>query len=232
MIGICKNCKKKFKKREKKYIFCSISCSNIFHRNGLISIRKPQKNSTLAEFLGICLGDGSTHKYQITISLNSIADAEYINYVVSLAKRLFPKITISIVKRKANVIDIKINSSLAATFMKDMGIIPNNKTVPAWVYKRKIYKKRCVRGLVDTEGSISTKKYLNKNGEQVEYKQLNFRNYNPVLMKFVKDVLSDLDLKPSVSPVKSLYLSNPKSIKNYLKHIGFGNPKLLKKALA
>lgn len=41
------------------------------------SFDKPELSTKLAEFFGIMLGDGSINKFQINITLNSIADADY-----------------------------------------------------------------------------------------------------------------------------------------------------------
>ncbi|HVT01191.1 MAG TPA: hypothetical protein VHE53_03070 [Patescibacteria group bacterium] len=164
----------------------------------------------------------------MTVSLNSIADKDYHQYVINLIKKLFPTVTISIVKRNFNMVDIKINSKIVAEFMRGMGVVPNNKYVPDWIKTNKSFSNYCVRGLIDTEGSISFKHYKSRKRESV-YKQLNFRNYNPLLMNFVHKHLTNLEIKPSVSPKKSLYISNPKSINLYLRIIGFSNPKLLRK---
>ncbi len=87
----------------------------------------------------------------------------------------------------------------------------------------------CIRGLLDTEGSISFKLYKSRKGISV-YKQLNFRNANMILMGFVKNSLINLGLKPTMTMKRSLYLSNHKSIDKYREQIGFSNPKLLERS--
>lgn len=227
MIGLCGSCKKNFRKREQKYKFCSLSCSSKFnssHRSK--NFKMPHHNKKLAEFIGICLGDGYVSSYQVGITLNSVADKEYIPYVVNLIKSLFPKVTISLsTKKTENIVLIRINSKSIALFIKKMGIVPNAKYIPAWIYKRPTYIKHCIRGLFDTEGSISFKVYAG----QVKiglYKQLNFRNTNILLMIFVRDGLLSFGFKPTRTLKKSLYLSNHESIAQFGKVIGFSNPKL------
>lgn len=226
ILGNCINCKKEFRKREHKYTFCSRICANRFNKNGLKKVVLPKKSSLLAEFIGICLGDGYSGKYYISITLNSIADKDYITYVADLARLLFPQVNVSFIqKRDANAVDVRINSVTIATFFRNMGLIPNNKTVPKWINSKIIYQKACVRGLIDTEGSVSKKVYFARKGKSI-YFQLNFRNYDIELMRFVRDVLVNLGMKPTLNLSKSLYLSNPKSISIYKKEVGFGNPKL------
>lgn len=226
IIGICKYCKKSFRKREQKYKFCSLYCSNNFNKNGLIKVTLPQWSNQLAEFVGICLGDGNVSKYQVGITLNSIADREYISYVTDLIHSMFPEIKISIIQRKEQAVDVRINSRIVASFFYNMGIVPHNKKIPAWIFTSPTYIKFCVRGLFDTEGSISFKTYVSKKGTSL-YKQLNFRNYDKNLVMFVRDTLKGMGLKPTMNLAKSLYLSNHKSIDQFREEIGFGNPKLV-----
>ncbi len=226
IIGFCKNCRRKFRKRETKYKFCSLKCANSYNRNGLSLVHLPKHNSDLAEFIGVCLGDGCTSRFQVTVFLNSIADKEYIFCIISLIKRLFPGATTSVFKRKNyNMVDIKINSVTVSQFMKKNGIVSNAKFIPNWILKRPIYIKSCIRGLFDTEGSISFKQYESRLGVSL-YKQLNFRNNDIQLMTFVRDNLLKLDFKPTVTLKQSLYLSTHEGINKFSKLIGFSNPKL------
>jgi hypothetical protein len=226
IVGVCGNCDKDFRKRERKRKFCSLFCANSFNKNGLIQVKLPKYSRHLAEFVGICLGDGYVSKYQTAITLNISADKDYISYVVSITQLLFPNIKISLInKQKENCIDIRLNSSIVANFFRDMGIIPKNKIVPTWILSSIEYKKFCVRGLVDTEGSISQKEYWSKAKGKRVYYQLNFRNYDKGIMQFVRDTLCELHLKPTMTLKKSLYLSNPRDIKIFQEEIGFSNPK-------
>lgn len=230
MLGVCKHCKNEYRKRESIRKFCSLSCSSGYNRNGLNKVTLPRKGKLLAEFIGICLGDGYASGYQVGITLNFIADRDYLSYVENLARNLFPGATFSVIKRKReNAVDIRINSKIAVNFLKSMGIISNAKVVPNWILKREEYSRACVRGLFDTEGSISFKLYNSRKGIRV-YKQLNFRNANMILMRFVKDNLLNLGLKPTLTMKRSLYLSNHESIDIYRERIGFSNPKLLKRS--
>jgi hypothetical protein len=228
IIGICYNCKKEFRKREQKYKFCSVFCSNNFNKNGLIEVLLPKLSIELAEFVGICLGDGNVSKYQVGITLNSIADVNYVPYVVNLSQLLFPQVKISVIQKRENAIDVRLNSIQVSDYFRKMGIIPHYKKVPDWIFTKFSYRKACVKGLFDTEGSTSQKEYLSKKGLRTYY-QFNFRNYDKEIMRFVRDVLLELNLKPTNTLTKSLYISNLKDINIYMKSIGSGNPKLRNK---
>ncbi len=231
ILGLCSYCKKEFRKREQKRKFCSLFCASRFNLNHSNKVTLPKKSKTLAEFVGICLGDGCASKYQTSVSLNATADALYIPYVTTLATKLFPGATVTHVKRvKHNVVDIRINSRSVASFMKSMGIVSHAKYVPSWIVDNPTYVKACIKGLFDTEGSISFKAYNHRKGTSI-YKQLNFRNVNLNLMTFVRDSLLRMGFKPTMTLKKSLYLSNHASIELYRKTMTFGNPKLLERSL-
>lgn len=220
-----------FRKREQKYKFCSLLCSSRYQAKKLRKIPLPLHSKKLAEFIGICLGDGYTGTYQTEITLNAIADKEYISYVIELIKRLFPDVTLSIAKKMGeNAITLRINAKQVSDFLKKQGIIAHAKFVPAWILNTPTYRKSCMRGLFDTEGSISFKVYAGSKKVGL-YKQLNFRNTNMSLMAFVRDSLLKFGYNPTRTMKKSLYLSNHDSIARFGKEIGFGNQKLQERSL-
>lgn len=229
-IGKCKKCKKKFKKQYGSHTFCSLTCSNRYNLNGLKKIKLPRHSVMLAEFIGIIMGDGHVSKYYTTISLNSIADAKYVPYVKKLSSILFPNTPISIMPRKGkNLVVIQISSRIVADYLRKMGMISYKKSIPSWIFKRTSYRKALMKGLFDTEGSISFKTYQSRTGTSV-YKQLNFRNADQQLMRFVRDELTTLGLRPTRTLRRSLYLSNHNAIEAYRNEIGFGNHKLLQRS--
>lgn len=231
MIGECLYCKQSFRKREEKRKFCSLRCASNFNKNGLKEVVLPSHGSEFAEFIGICLGDGCISGYQVSVTLNKHADSDYIPYVYDLMKKLFPGVRVSLIEKvKDHAIDVRLYSKTVVTFLQEMGIVSNRKKIPAWIYEKESYKKACVRGLFDTEGSISFKKYKSKRGE-LYYKQLNFRNTNTEYMKLVRDVLLHLGLKPTMTLKKSLYISNQMAIDTFRHEIGFSNPKLSNKSI-
>lgn len=226
----CKNCKKRFKKQYKSQKFCSLTCTNRHNLNGLNEVKLPRHSIKLAEFIGIVMGDGNVSKYYANISLNSISDQHYIHYVRRLSSELFPGAPISTLPRKnKNLTCVRICSRIVANFLKNMGIISYKKVIPNWILAKESYRLACIKGLFDTEGSISFKIYRSRKGTSV-YKQLNFRNADQKLMRFVRDELVALGLKPTKTLRRSLYLSNHEAIDTYRKVVGFGNHKLLQRS--
>ena len=229
-FGNCLFCKTKFKKRYVEKKFCSLLCANRYNLNGLNKVTLPKKNADLAEFIGIILGDGHVTKYYAAVTLNTITDKEYIKYVAQLAIKLFQGAPVTIIQHKnQNATRIQISSKMVAQFLKNEGMISYKKIMPHWIIKKNVYKLACLRGLVDTEGSISYKIYQSRKGPRI-YKQLNFRNYDLNLMIFVKQTLEQLGLNPTATFKKSLYLSNHDAIDKYRECIGFANDKLLQRS--
>ena len=188
----------------------------------------PRRSNYLAEFIGIFLGDGTIGNCYITIYLNSVADKEYINYVEKLGKRLFEGATIAVRKKGfENCMQIQISSVKVAKFLLSMGLKP--KTIPEWIYEKSSYIKSCIRGLFDTEGSISFKTYKTKKNISI-YKQLNFRNANLELIKFIRNYLLLLGFKPTKTLKRSLYLSTHEGIDYFCEIIRSSNQKLIERS--
>ena len=64
--------------------------------------------------------------------------------------------------------------------------IVNQLGVPAWVKENEKYSKRCLRGLVDTDGSI----IFSKRDKQIS---INFTNHNYQLMQDFKEIALKLN---------------------------------------
>lgn len=141
-----------------------------------------EENESLAELIGILLGDGHLHKKGeksylgsvLSISLNRIEESEYVEYVRQLLISLFnekPKLHARIDSKS---IDLKIYNDQIIDFMILKGLLTGDKvknqiSVPNWIKKDELWiinnqknwelKYRslvigCLRGLVDTDGSI------------------------------------------------------------------------------
>jgi hypothetical protein len=141
-----------------------------------------KKNDLLAELVGILLGDGHLQKKGekyylgslLSISLNRIEESKYVEYVRQLLIELFkiePKMHARIDSKS---IDFKIYNENIIDFLILKGLLIGNKvqnliSVPNWIRKDEMWIKkhqedwkvnyrprviRCLRGLVDTDGSI------------------------------------------------------------------------------
>ncbi len=198
-------------------------------------IKIPKESEELAEFYGIMLGDGNSTKikdykkgtYMIRIVGDHRYDKDYlINYVGSLIKTLFD-IEIKYGRfKETNAIFIQVHSAELIQFLEELGFKPGNKIknrleIPKWIFDNPLYLKRCVRGLIDTDGSIFRMSKKDKN-----LLRISFTNYNPKLISGCQNAFTSLGFHPSkIISKKQFFISKKEDIEKYLREIGFSNSK-------
>ena len=201
--------------------------------NVCIPIKKPRKSKELAEFIGIAIGDGGISKYQIVITLHKIDDLEYSKFVNNLMKKLFG-ISPSIYYRpNYSVINITISRVELVKFFVKMGLRIGNKiqqgiNIPKWIKNNNRYKIACLRGLIDTDGSIIIHKYRSR-GKYYTYKKIGFTSRSPFLLKSVSEILNGLNIKHRFMKRYDIRIEAKENVKNYFKIVGTHNPKHLKR---
>lgn len=212
---------------------------SILRSKGIIPLCKhfllPKKQTVeLAEFTGILLGDGGITKEQVTITLNSEADKQYVQYVNNLGIKLFGDKPTIAKRKKCKAIDIRFSGKRLVEYLVDKGLVIGNKVkhqvgVPSWIQNSNSYCVACLKGLIDTDGCITTHTYK-VNGKWYSYKKLGFANRSIPLIKFVHKTLSSLDLGPKIAgklETKYVWLYNDKATKKYLEIIGSHNTRIL-----
>jgi len=192
----------------------------------------PNYSVKLAELVGVILGDGNIHilnkhSYMLRIAGHSIQDKDYLsNYVYNLCDELFnitPKIYIS---RRSNEMLVLIHSKAVVEFLIKIGLLSGNKitshvNIPLWIISNKVYLQACLRGLIDTDGSIF--KMSNKDPHLL---RISFTNYNNTLLVTTRNAFGMLDYSPSkIISDTSFFISRQADIVKYLKEIGFSNQK-------
>lgn len=200
-----------------------------------LPIKKPKKSEILAEFVGIILGDGGISARQVIITLNRVDDMEYINFLTKLIKRLFG-IKPGIHHRKDSVADAIVISriELVDYCTKYLGLKSGNKVkqqvdIPGWIKRNRKFRLACVRGLIDTDGSIFTHSYK-VNGKLYNYKKLAFTSASEPLVKSVYGVLQNAGLKPRIAQRgRDIRLDSTYDMRRYFRLIGSHNPKHLKR---
>ena len=203
--------------------------------NKPLSFNKPNKSEELAEFVGIIIGDGGISKYQITITLHHKDDLEYIGFVIKLIQKLFG-ITPSVYHNKNNSVKNIVISrvKLVDFFTQSIGLKIGNKIkqridIPEWIKRNIKYQRACMRGLMDTDGSLVIHKYK-VNNKQYCYKKLNFCSASPPLVKSVMQILKKFDFKSRLSHNgRNIWIDDQKEVARYLQLIGSNNPKHLQR---
>ncbi len=148
-------------------------------------------NEELAEFIGVCLGDGTMTNYFIRISGDKRYDRHYFIYLQSLVEGLFgfkPDIR---TEKGRNLLYLEIRSKTLCEYLHgEFGLpygdkIENKAKIPHQVFKNVNLTRACLRGLVDTDGSISRRD---------DYMCLAFTSHNNSLKEQVFKIGSDLKL--------------------------------------
>lgn len=201
------------------------------------AIREPKFSVELAELVGILLGDGGIAKYQVVVTLNSETDKEYVIYVASLFKKLFG-VTSGVHKVRGSLaINIAVSRSRLVKFcVEKLGLKIGNKVrqqvdIPQWVKNNKEFQIACVRGLVDTDGSIFTHRYRS-NGKYYSYKKFDYTSVSQPLLHSAYEILKSNGLHPRPYRGKSLRIDSIADMKKYFEIFGTSNPKHLKRYLS
>ena len=196
------------------------------------SFSKPIFSEELAEFVGIVLGDGGISKNQIKITFNA-KDIEYLNFTGELISKLFG-VPFGVCKRKnCLALDIVISRVALVEFLvNEVGLSMGNKVqqqvdIPRWIKEKDNYLIACVRGLIDTDGSIFKHSYR-VNNKIYHYKKLAFSNQSKPLIIAVHQFLKNFGFSPRItSDKKDVRLESISDMNRYFKIVGSHNPRYL-----
>ncbi|MEK6906782.1 MAG: LAGLIDADG family homing endonuclease [Nanoarchaeota archaeon] len=202
-------------------------------------ITKFTESQELAEIIGAVLGDGhvSFHSlnkgnrwigtYVIRIAGDLEKDKDYhLNYLKPLCRKIFNLKAKEILKTKNNGRFLDLYSKELVKLFIKMGIKPGNKiknqsTIPKWVFKKEDYIKSCLRGLIDTDGSV-----FRMSKRDYNLVRMNFTNHNQTLLEDTRNAFKMLGFNPSkIINNKQFFISRQYEINKYLKDIGFSNKK-------
>jgi len=123
----------------------------------------------LAYLIGLALGDGNlSNPNGRAVRLRITCDKKYpklIKRVISLLQELFPKNKVSLINRSDSCVDISCYSNKLEKLLgwkaKGGSKIKQNLSIPNWVKNDVNYIKPCLRGLIETDGSVYyDRKYL------------------------------------------------------------------------
>jgi len=197
------------------------------------SFKSPNKNIHLAEFIGIMLGDGSLNNRQIAITLN-YKEKEYGDFVSKLCEKLFDVTPSLYLDPKGSVRNIVISRTLLTDFlteklgMKKGNKITNQVDIPQWIKDDKKLSIACLRGLIDTDGSLIIHKYRSKN-KLYTYKKIGFTNRSLPLLLSVNQALDSLGIKNRFMGKYDIRVESQKDVEIYFKLVGTNNPKHCKR---
>lgn len=200
------------------------------------TFNKPKLSSNLAEFVGIVLGDGSISDRQVTITLHSIDDNDYGKFLIKLVNKLF-NLKMGIYARKdCKAKNYIISRTKLVNFLThELGLKKGNKVkqrvdIPSWIKNNREYSIACVRGLVDTDGSIFTHSYKSGSKNKIyKYKKLSFTNYSPPILKSVHKIFSDNNISSRICNKRDVRIDSKKDMSEYFRVFNSNNLKHLKR---
>lgn len=198
------------------------------------AVRLPPRSARLAEFIGIMFGDGGINNlWQANVTLNSVADATYVDYVADLMHELFgirPAVRAR-ANRRATVVSLA--STSVVDFLVEQGLPRGNKlshglAIPAWILERKKYKIACVRGLVDTDGCLI--RHVHRvGGGTYRHTYLSFSSGSPELLGQFAGIVAGLGMTPCFAKNgREVWLYSARDVEKYLRVVGSSNERISK----
>ena len=181
----------------------------------------PKHSEELAELIGIVLGDGNIFQFdrcqRLTISCNS-AYMEYVRHVKCLVSRILRK-KASVIKRfQSNCYDVclymqGIDKALGLTAGSKKRTMPR---IPSWIFKKKDYLIKCLKGLFETDGNYGCSKK-----HYVEFIQ--FCNKSETLKKSAYEALVSLGYSPQLGG-EYVRLARKDQLHKFIKQVNFERP--------
>ncbi len=136
-----------------------------------------------AELIGIIIGDGNIYSnstrgiYQLKIGLNSIKEKEYaFEVVIPMLQNIFG-IRFKHYETSKNELFVYANNKMIVESIRER--LPNKHRIPSWLFYNELFLKSCIRGLIDTDGTVFSKT-TNDSIPQIEFTQKNIELVNDV----------------------------------------------------
>lgn len=188
-----------------------------------------KKNKQLAELVGIILGDGSFYvklpMAELDIAFN-IYEEDYIKYVKNLLESIIKTKVYKKYQIKQHCLHLRIcKRTIVLALLKVSIIKPGSKIIkkvkiPKWILSKKDLLKYCLRGLIDTDGSVFRMSQKDANRARIS-----FKNKNNFLLNQVRNSFIKLGFHPSNITYNQIFLSRKEDIRRYCNEIGFSNKK-------
>lgn len=184
----------------------------------------PTHKATLAYVIGVALGDGNlSNPNGRAVRLRVTCDTKYPNLIKRIVKAIHaivPDNKVSIIHRKKTYIDIscysnKWESILSWKAGRGSKILQKAR-VPNWINQKRKYKIACLKGLLETDGTVYTDR---------GYKMVMFANAIKELAKYVHNSIKSIGFEPKIYKIshkrdRSIYhVRVSKNVSEFLKLI-------------
>ncbi len=195
-------------------------------------IKSVKNDVKFSELIGIILGDGSIFSdnsknvHYLRIFFHSEKEIKYAKYVKSLITDVFGIVPRLRRYKDSKCIYLSCDNKSLVDHLTHSGFVSGSKirnslTIPKWIVQNKEFLRACLRGLIDTDGSIYK---LKPNWPKTI--QIQFKNHNTVLLKDTRNALIGLGYSPSKIHQNRLVITKQKEVKLYLSSIGTRSKKI------
>lgn len=185
-------------------------------------------NRNAAELVGVVLGDGNMYhlencfEMRVTLNSNEIDYAEKISDIVEEVVFVRPRIRF---RRDSNAIDVRLQTRRAVEKIFILGLDYGGRTskqtgIPSWIFSREEFLRSCVRGLIDTDGSL-----YKLTPHWPNLSQLSFKSSNRKLLVDAREALVILGFRPSKIFGNRIVVTRQDDIAKYFKEVGTSNSK-------
>jgi len=155
-----------------------------------------------AYVIGLAIGDGNiSNPNGRATRLRITCDKKYpalLEKITISLKNLLPNNKVNIVKREKNYVDVSVYSNhlekLLGWKAKDGSKLIQCVSIPDWIKQNNKYKINCLRGLIETDGSI----YSDRG-----YKMVIFTTIIPELATDVYDIIFSLGFNPHIYKIEN-----------------------------
>jgi hypothetical protein len=209
--------------------------------------KEPKITKDVAEEIGMHIGDGSmgiykaTFHYDYTLAFGLEDEIYASKFVIPLIKRIYKLTPYFQYSKKDNSILLKYCSKKFIIWKQKLGIKPgpkDNITIPKPITNSK-FVLDCIRGLFDTDGSISFK---SRNKNKHYYPVIRFFSKSRKLVEQIDDILKKEDIISSLyydevrhdkrgftTTGHNLFINGKNNLNKFMEKIGFSNVKHITK---
>ena len=179
----------------------------------------------LSYIIGLALGDGNlSNPNGRAVRLRITCDLKYMNLIKrirSAIQILLPKNKVSLIKRSKTFCDVSCYSNKWEDWLgwkaKKGSKYKQKVSIPNWVKENKNYSIYCLKGLLETDGSIYTDR---------GYKMVNFVTIIPGLANDVIEIIKKIGFSAHIYKIATITKTRynirlSKNIDNFLKIINF-----------
>jgi intein/homing endonuclease len=182
----------------------------------------------LAELVGVMLGDGCISRYKkqtesrfisnyyVSVTLHQKED-KIREKCVNLLQEVVGKTPAIEEPENQNIVHLKLYGKKFVEIFESIGLeagdkVENQVSVPNWIKQEKKFERACLRGLIDTDGSVYQR------GED-GYVVVKFKNRSQPLLKDFEKMCRDLEIRTSKAGEYDRQIASQTEVKKFIQKV-------------